>query len=65
MSNMKKLWRNPAKGHVGGVCHGIGVYTDVDPVIIRALMFLGMSLGTPLIYLGLWAVLKKHTYDVL
>ena len=28
---MRILYRNPNKGYIGGVCHGLGVHTNVDP----------------------------------
>ena len=32
---MKKLYRYPEKGYIGGVCHGLGEHTNIDPVIWR------------------------------
>jgi phage shock protein PspC (stress-responsive transcriptional regulator) len=52
----KKLQRYPQKGYVGGVCHGLGEHTGIDPILWRTLMvfFLG-----GIVYLALWVVLKK------
>ena len=32
---MKKLHRCPQKGYIGGVCHGMGEHTNIDPIIWR------------------------------
>ena len=29
---MKKLYRYPDKGYIGGVCHGLGLQTNIDPL---------------------------------
>ena len=54
--NMKKLYRYPAKGYIGGVCHGLGEHTNSDPIIWRVLAFFGPFL---FIYIIFWIVLKK------
>ena len=53
---MKKLHRYPDKGYIGGVCHGLGVHTNVDPIIWRVLALLGPFL---FVYIVFWIVLKK------
>lgn len=56
-SNMKQLKRYPKKGYLGGVCHGLGEHTDLDPILWRTIaLFLPGSL---LIYIGLWLFVKK------
>ena len=53
---MKKLYRYPDKGYVGGVCHGLGEHTKVDPIIWRVL---AVFAGFFFIYLVLWIFLQK------
>ena len=59
---MQKVYRNPSSGKLAGVCEGIGVYTKIDPVIIRVIFimwgFLGLGLGC-LAYLICWIVIPK------
>ena len=52
----KKLFRNPQKGYIGGVCHGLGQHTGIDPIVWRTLMFFFLG---GIVYLALWVVLKK------
>ena len=52
----QKLYRFPKKGYIGGVCHGIGEHTGIDPILWRILSILG---GFGLIYVILWVLLKK------
>lgn len=59
---MKKLYRNPDQGHLGGVCHGIGHYFNTDPVIVRAIWIaaaLTMPFGPVFAYLLIWAIAPK------
>ncbi len=55
-----KLVRYPNKGYVGGVCHGIGVYTGIPPIIWRIIAVVGIG-GAAWIYPTLWIFLKKST----
>ena len=51
----KRYRRNKIDGVLGGVCAGIGDYTGLDPVIIRALAILFFLVSGPIaifIYLG-------------
>ena len=52
----EKLYRFPSKGYLGGVCHGIGEHTGVDPILWRVL-----ACFSPfwIFYLVLWVVLDK------
>ena len=54
----KKLYRNPEKAMIGGICAGLGEYLQADPTVIRLvfalLTFAGMS-GV-LIYLVMWLI---------
>jgi|TARA_R110000744_G_scaffold235792_1_gene353414 phage shock protein PspC (stress-responsive transcriptional regulator) len=54
----KPILRFPKNGYVGGVCHGIGVYTSTPPIIWRIISVLGIS-GAIFIYPTLWIFLKK------
>ena len=51
-----KLYRYPKSGYLGGVCHGLGEHTGIDPIIWRVLTIFG---GFGLIYVILWIFLKK------
>ena len=53
---IKKLKRFPKQGYIGGVCHGMGEHTGIDPILWRILSFLP---GFALIYLILLIVLEK------
>jgi len=54
---MKKLHRCPEKGYIGGVCHGMGEHTNIDPIIWRLITIFG---GLGFVYIVLWIVLKKE-----
>lgn len=42
---MRKLYRYPKKGLLGGVCYGMGVHTNIDPIIWRVLtIFFGFAI---------------------
>ena len=42
---MRKLYRYPKKGFLGGVCFGMGVHTNIDPIIWRVLtIFSGFAI---------------------
>ena len=51
-----KLLRYPKRGYIGGVCHGVGEHTGLDPILWRIVSIFG---GFWLIYLILWIVLEK------
>ena len=53
---MKKLYRYPKKGYIGGVCHGMGEHTNIDPIIWRIVTVFG---GLGFVYLIFWIVLVK------
>ena len=53
---MKKLYRYPDKGYIGGVCYGLGKHTNIDPVIWRLITIFG---GLGLAYLVLWIFVEK------
>lgn len=57
----KRLYRDPENRVLGGVCGGLGVYFDVDPIIIRIVflvVFLLFGVGL-LVYIILWIVIPK------
>jgi phage shock protein PspC (stress-responsive transcriptional regulator) len=51
-----KLYRFPKSGYIGGVCHGLGNHTGLDPIIWRIIAIFG---GFGLIYIILWIILEK------
>ena len=54
-----RLLRNPFDKLVGGVCSGLAIYFDIDPVIIRlvlAILILTGGIGV-IVYLIAWAVI--------
>jgi phage shock protein PspC (stress-responsive transcriptional regulator) len=51
-----KLYRFPKSGYIGGVCHGLGNYTGIDPIIWRIITIFG---GFGLIYFILWIMLEN------
>ena len=53
----EKLFRFPKKGYIGGVCHGLGEHTGIDPILWRILAFFG---GFLFAYFILWIFLKKE-----
>jgi phage shock protein C len=55
----RRLYRNPKDKMLGGVCSGLAVYFDVDPVIIRLIMvvlLLGAGIGV-LAYVIAWVII--------
>jgi len=59
---MKKIYRNPEKGTIAGVCQGLAYYADTDPNIIRAI-FVMIGLLIPPVsvvgYLVMWIMFPK------
>ncbi|HBH12334.1 MAG TPA: hypothetical protein DDX29_04315 [Clostridiales bacterium] len=35
----KKLYKNPDKKKIAGVCQGVAEYFDIDPTLVRVLWF--------------------------
>lgn len=55
----KKMYRDPDNKIIAGVCGGLGVYFNLDPVLIRVIFILivfGAGFGL-LIYIILWIIL--------
>jgi len=50
----KKLYRDPNNKILGGVCGGIGVYFNIDPVWIRIIMVISPLI---LIYIIMWIII--------
>ena len=57
---MRKLYRYPKKGLLGGVCYGMGVHTNIDPIIWRVLT---IFFGFAIIYIILWIFVPKYSDD--
>ena len=60
----KRLFLDSENRVLGGVCSGMSIYFNVDPVIIRILFVLLVFLGfgiSIIIYLILWVVVPKAT----
>nr|WP_321497587.1 PspC domain-containing protein [uncultured Methanolobus sp.] len=59
----KELRRSREDRMLAGVCSGIGLYTGVDPVLVRLIWAVGtfFSLGTGLlIYLIAWIIIPEE-----
>lgn len=55
----RRMYRNPDKRMLGGVCSGMGAYWHIDPLIIRVIFlaaFFGFGIGF-LVYILLWIVI--------
>ncbi len=55
----RRMYRDPDRRILGGVCSGMGAYWHIDPLIVRILFlvaFFGFGIGL-LIYLLLWIVI--------
>ena len=60
---MKRLFRSKNNRILGGVCGGIGEYSDIDPVVIRLVwvLFTLVSFGTGiLLYLIAWIIIPER-----
>ncbi len=61
----RRMYRDPDRRVIGGVCGGMGAYFNIDPVILRIVFFVLFFVIGPfniLLYLMLWvAVPKAHT----
>ena len=62
---MKKLFRSNKNRVFGGVCGGIGEFTEIDPVIIRLLcVCFFFVFGTGLImYLLSWLIIPNEIIE--
>jgi phage shock protein PspC (stress-responsive transcriptional regulator) len=57
----KRLYRDPDNKVFAGVCSGIGVYWNIDPVIIRILFVIAALWGGGgvFVYIVLWIVIPE------
>jgi phage shock protein C len=61
---MKKLFRNQKRKYFGGVCEGLGDYSNLDPILWRIVFILSMLYSLPVAgigvttYLGMWIFIK-------
>lgn len=63
-SRPRQLFRHPSDKVIGGVCGGLAVYFDVEPVLIRlafVVLFFGVGTGF-LLYLILWMVVPMANH---
>jgi phage shock protein PspC (stress-responsive transcriptional regulator) len=59
--NNKRLYRIKENSVFGGVCGGLGIYFNIDPILIRLIFVLSVLLfgsGT-LVYIVLWIIIPK------
>jgi phage shock protein PspC (stress-responsive transcriptional regulator) len=59
----KELRRSKEDRILAGVCSGIGLYTGIDPVLVRLIWAVGtfFSLGTGiLIYIIAWIIIPEE-----
>tara|TARA_Y100001938_G_C8045072_1_gene408369 strand:- start:456 stop:644 length:189 start_codon:yes stop_codon:yes gene_type:complete len=54
----KKLYRHPKAGYLGGVCHGVGEWSSLPPILWR-LIFLFILPYAFWVYILLWIFLPK------
>ncbi len=63
----KPLFRDTKNGHIAGVSSGLGIYLNLDPVILRIIFLLLVPTGGlgVIIYLALWILIPeaKSTSD--
>ena len=60
---MKRLYRSTTERILGGVCGGIGIHLDVDPIIIRIVWIVlsCLSVGIGIIaYLVCWVIIPEE-----
>jgi len=50
--NPHRLYRNPRRGHVAGVCAGIADYFGIEPFLVRLAVLVGLVLFTPPVLIG-------------
>ena len=61
-TKIKKLYRSANERILGGVCGGIGEYTNLDPVLIRLLWVLAaLFWGSGIIlYIIAWIIIPRN-----
>ncbi|HYD68565.1 envelope stress response membrane protein PspC [Azospirillum sp.] len=50
--NPHRLYRNPQRGYMAGVCAGIGDYFGVDPFLVRLATVIGAMFFFPFVLVG-------------
>ncbi|HYH20574.1 MAG TPA: envelope stress response membrane protein PspC [Azospirillum sp.] len=50
--NPHRLYRNPQRGYMAGVCAGIGDYFGVDPFLVRLATVIGALFFFPFVLVG-------------
>jgi len=62
-NDLSKLYRSETNKVIAGVCGGLGEYFDIDPVILRIILFLITIFGGSgiLIYIILWVVIPSKS----
>jgi len=58
---LKRLYRDPDRRYIGGVCSGIAAWLDISPLVVRLLFIVftllwGVALG---VYFLLWIIMPK------
>lgn len=63
--DVKKLYRVPEKGMIGGVCAGLGEYLNADPTVVRLIFILLALTGFSgvIIYIIMWLVVPVEHFD--
>lgn len=64
-SQIKRLCLADKDKKIGGVCGGLGEYSDIDPVIFRILFLVGLFIGGIglLVYLIMYLIMPKNIYS--
>lgn len=64
MSEPRRLYRDPAKGMVGGVAAGVAEYLNVDVTVVRVVLVIGVIVTgvvpLVLVYLAMWALVPPR-----
>ncbi|MBP9855271.1 MAG: PspC domain-containing protein [Candidatus Omnitrophica bacterium] len=62
---IKRLYLSDKDKKIGGVCGGLGEYSDIDPVIFRILFLIGIFIGGIglLAYLIMYLIMPKNIYQ--
>jgi phage shock protein C len=61
----RHLYRSGENRILAGVCGGVGEYLDIDPVVIRVIVAIGVivSFGTfLLLYLLMWIIIPQNPH---
>ncbi len=56
----RRMYRDTSNRVFGGVCSGLGIYFNIDPVILRIIFVVSVFTGiTPLVYVAFWIAMPK------